>query len=231
MALKFIKPDADSRMTCLVIGKPGIGKTSLLRTLPEEETAFTVSAESGLLCVQDLVASGQVQGAEVDCMEDLDEILTCLKTPAYRERYSTVFIDSLSEISQRCLDSSRWKFPARKDSFNLWDDYEVRMTALVKAFRDLQGYDVVMTCLETLELDEAKRRIVSPDVAMKRLKGKLAAWFDEVFYMSDAKDAKGAFQRVFYTQPFNGQPGKDRSGRLDPVEKPDLAWIRAKIFG
>ncbi|MDR1313272.1 MAG: ATP-binding protein [Deltaproteobacteria bacterium] len=231
MALRAITPLTDRRLTCLVVGKPGIGKTSLLRTVPQDRPAFTVSAESGLLCVQDLVCSGAVQGVEVDSVEDMDEIFRLLRTREYSGRFGTVFIDSLSEISSICLESYRRKYPSRSQSYTLWDAYNNHMMALIKGYRDLQGYDVVMTCLERTELDEVKRREILPAMASQRTRADVLALFDEIFYMTDVRGNDNKPVRAFMTRPFDGLPGKDRSGRLDPIEKPDLAWVKAKIFG
>lgn len=76
MALKKINIENASRFCALVIGPAGIGKTSLLRTILgqcydqdqgwvqcQEPTGrvLTLSAESGLLCVRDLIAAGGVR--------------------------------------------------------------------------------------------------------------------------------------------------------------------------
>ncbi|MDR1079830.1 MAG: ATP-binding protein [Deltaproteobacteria bacterium] len=234
MAMKFITPETDRRMTCLVIGRAGIGKTSLLRTVPPDENVFVISAESGLLCVQDLVRAKRVVGIEVEGIEDLDEALWNLKTPKYRAAFRWVFVDSLTEISERFLIASRKKYPDRRDSFNMWDDYERHFMAWVRQMRDLQGYDVVLTCLEVMDLDAAQHRIVNPNVQLKRLRNgdNITGMFDEVFYMTDVQDETDpAPRRVLITVPFNNRPGKDRGGTLAPVEPPDLAHIKRKILG
>ena len=227
-----ITPQSAERITALVIGRPGIGKTSLLRTLPATERACTLSAESGLLCVRDLIQAGQVTGFEIHSLADFEEALAYLRSPDYQAAYQWVFIDSLTEIASRCLEKYQALHPDRKDSFKLYGDYTDHLTKLIKAFRDLAPYNVVFTCLETVELDEAKRRFIAPDITGKQLKERLPSYFDEVFYYTTQADAQGQPERAFYTQPiFFGLPGKDRSGRLAPVETPNLAAIKAKILG
>ena len=61
MPLKPIVAEKVDRFTALVIGEAGIGKTSLLRTIPEEDKVCVLSAESGLLAVRDLVKAGRVE--------------------------------------------------------------------------------------------------------------------------------------------------------------------------
>jgi hypothetical protein len=231
MALRQLTPETDRRITCLVVGRAGIGKTSLLRTIPADEPVLTVSAESGLLCVQDLLEDGRVSGYEVDSAADVLEILNCLRASAeWREAYRWVFIDSLTELSSRCLEDFKRRHSG--DGYKMWDEYSQMMMRIVKGFRDLKGYDVVFTCLETMELDDSKRRIITPDVQMKGVRNRLPALFDEVFWMTDVPDPGDVklSRRVFCTKPDRYQPGKDRSGKLDVHEPPDLAFVKAKIF-
>lgn len=93
------------------------------------------------------------------------------------------------------------------------------------------AYNVVFTCLESVDYDEVKRRHIGPDIQGRQLKERLTSYFDEVFYMTTRPDADGIDRRVFYTQPRPGIPAKDRSGQLDEIEQPNLAAIKAKILG
>lgn len=231
MALNFITPASANRMTALVIGQAGIGKTSLLRTIPDDEPVCTLSAEAGLLCVRDLVQSGQVTGLEIRSLAEFQEALSALKSTEWKDAYRWIFIDSLTEIASRCVEEFRRRYPDKKDSFNLWGGYTDTMTALIKGFRDLTDYNVVFTCLESVDYDEVKRRHIGPDIQGRQLKERLTSYFDEVFYMTTLPDVNGVAQRVFFTQPRPGQPGKDRSGKLDEIEAPNLAAIKTKILG
>jgi hypothetical protein len=231
MALKVIAPDSNDRFTALIIGRAGVGKTSLLRTIPPDEPVCTLSADAGLLCIRDLVKSGQVSGVEIRSLEEMNECLYLLRnSDEWKEAYKWVFIDSLTEIAAKCVEVFQNKYPDKKDSFNLWNAYATTMTTLIKEFRDMPYYNVVFTCLETVEVDEVKRRYIAPDMPGKQLKERLPSFFDEVFYMTTIQDDSGSHQRVFYTQPIPGQPGKDRSGRLETIESPDLFAIKQKIL-
>ena len=42
--MRLITPETNNRFNCLVYGQPGVGKTSLLRTIPEDEPVCTLSA-------------------------------------------------------------------------------------------------------------------------------------------------------------------------------------------
>src|SRR5690606_25438818 len=54
---------------------------------------------------------------------------------------------------------------------------------------------------------------------------------DEVISMVELKDDDGASYRAFICQTLNpfGFPAKDRSGRLDTIEQPDLGRLMDKI--
>jgi len=231
--LKPITQESADRICALVIGKAGIGKTSLLRTITNGsgEKTCVLSAESGLLAVRDLVKAGSIEGFEIFSLKDFKEAYDMLASKEeMKKRYDWIFIDSLTEISSRCVEAMKAKYPSNSDSFKLWGDYTDTMTAMIKGFRDLQDYSVVFTCLPTVEKDENNRRFTGAAVAGSQLKERLASYFDEVFYMEAHKDDEGNEYRIFVTQPSDTIPAKDRSGKLNPVEKPDLNAIKHKIM-
>jgi hypothetical protein len=246
MSLKPITERSADRICCLVIGKYGLGKTSLLRTIlgqayingewiqveeTQQEKACVLSAESGLLAVRDLVKAGMVEGYEIVSQLDFKEAYNLLATTQeMKDRYGWIFIDSLTEISARCDEHMRERYPDRAKSFNRWDDYGTTMQLTVKGFRDLKDYSVVFTCLETIDKDQNNRRYPAPDVVGKGLKEKLPSFFDEVLYMALHPDEEGTENRVFYTQPINEYPAKDRSGKLNTIEQPNLLHIKRKIL-
>jgi len=230
MALKQITLEANNRFIALVIGQSGIGKTSLLRSLPTDEPVCVISAEAGLLCVRDLVESKRVQGFEVNSFADMGEIYQYL-TGEGKGIFKWIFIDSLTEIAGRCLESLKVKYPDKANSFQLWGDYADKIGQLVRAYRDLSAYNVVFTCLDSVDKDDLNRRFIGPQMAGSSVKEKLASWFDEVFYMISLPDAEGKEKRCFVTQPWTCYPGKDRSGKLAVVEHPHLGQIKQKILG
>lgn len=231
MALKQINRETADRFTALVIADAGIGKTSLIRTIPKDEPVCVLSAEAGLLAVRDMVSDGLVEGFEVTSFSDMKEAYQLLLSPDYQKRYKWVFIDSLTEISSRCVEAMKIKYTSKTDAFSLWGEYNDLMAMIIKGFRDLQSYSVVFTCLPTIELDDLKRRYVGAAISGKQLQERLTSYFDLVLYMTIQSAEDGTQHRVFLTQPIDRYPAKDRSGKLLPVEKPDLAHIQNKILG
>ena len=249
MALKPITPDSAERFCGLIIAPAGMGKTSLIRTVlgqewdieqkawvPKEvqtnERVCVISAESGLLCIRDLIRQERVEGFEIETFADLKEAYDLLAMdPAMKDRYQWVFIDSLTEISDRCNRHFKDKYPQKEKTFDRWEDYSLTMLTRIKGFRDLTDYNVVFTCLPTVDMDENKRRYIAPNVTGKGLKEILTSIFDEVFYMDVLTEEGGIEYRAFITGPHERFPGKDRSGKLALFEKPDLGWIKDKILG
>ncbi len=245
MALKKITASTANRICALVVGPAGVGKTSLLRTIqgqefnPETEKwdqvtepagrACTLSAESGLLCVRDLIVDKQVEGFEVSSFNDLREAYTALMSEDFKQRYQWIYIDSLTEISARCVEMVKQKYPSSKDSFPMWGEYNDSMTAVIKAFRDMTSYNVVFTCLETIDKDGNGFRFKGPMISGTSLKERLTSYFDEVFYMERVRDDSGRESVVFHTREPVGL-AKDRSGKLLSEEPANLLTIQRKIL-
>ena len=70
MKVTSTKTVSSSRLAALIVGQSGVGKTSLAKTLPANETLI-VSAEAGLLCLQ----GTDIDVAEVKTREELNQVL------------------------------------------------------------------------------------------------------------------------------------------------------------
>ena len=148
--MRLITPETSNKFNCLVIGKPGMGKTSLLRTIPPGDRVCTLSAESGLLSVKDMVDAGKVQGVVVESFTDFVGCYENLARNPEWQVYDWIFIDSLTEIATMCATQAQEKYPEKKDSYNLWGEYADDMFKVIRGFRDLNGPNVVFTALETV---------------------------------------------------------------------------------
>lgn len=248
MALKKITPQSTDRLACLVIGPAGIGKTSLIRTLCGEgydsekkewikyekvnpEKVCVLSAEAGLLSVRELVVAGQVEGYEIGSLEDFqDAQIMCMSPDFKKQGYRWIFIDSLTEISSRCSEALQKRYPLKSDSFKMWGEYNQILTDIIKAFRDMSEYNIVFTCLEGRDKDNEGISRLVPDIAGSGVKNRLVSYFDEVLYMQSIRGQDGKTQTWFSTSAPIGM-AKDRSGKLDAFEIPNLLSIQHKILG
>jgi len=221
-----------NRFTALIIGPAGIGKTSLIRTIPEDEKVFVLTAEGGLLVVRDLILAGKVDGAEINSIDDLKDAFASLQAPEFTQEYKWIFIDSLTEIADRCAEHLKDRFD-KKDTYAMWGEYQASMTKVIKMFRDMQHYNVIFTCLPERDEDELKRKYYAPLMPGQALKSRLISYFDYVFYMREFTDEKGSF-RAFQTVSSEQYPAKARlwyEGQLNPTERPDLGYIYQRLMG
>ena len=195
---------------------------------------FVVSAESGLLCVQDLLTQGLIDGGTIDEPDDINKVKTyCLSNEFKSAGYEWIFIDSLTEIGSIYEKQAKRNHPDGRDAFKMWGDYSDKITEMIKAFRDMSNYNVIMTCLEVPEsIGEGKNTItrIAPDIAGSKIKNRLTSYFDEVFHMEKIVNNNGKDVVVFSTQRPVGL-AKDRSGKLNAIEEPNLLKIQQKILG
>ena len=223
MEIKSTKGLHSSQVKAIVYGDSGNGKTSLLGTLPESKTLI-ISAESGLLCLDDK----DISVAEINTWPDLISVATML-VKGELPQFDYVCIDSLTELSDmlvKHLESSP-EFKDPKMALKMWGEFSKRMTKVIKGFRDLQGKHVIFTALSEDVLDNGtvtKKPYIKGSAVQKMLN----SYFDEVFYLG-IEDGTG--ERILQTQPTSSISAKDRSGKLKPIEEPNLNNIINKIKG
>lgn len=232
LKIKKTSDIASKRFVALVVGPSGIGKTSLVRTLPEpEEKILIVSAESGLLCLH----GTNIDVFEVDPdspMTSLEELYEELGKEATKKKYNYIFIDSLTEIGQLIVSFLKKDahYGNPKNALQMWGKYAELMTTIVKSYRDLSDYSVIFTCLDAVEKDGLEK-IETFNIQGSSIKNSLKSWFDLVLFYRVYKDESGESIRKLVTDISEAPLAKDRSGRLDTYEDADLSVIIDKVLG
>lgn len=92
---------------------------------------------------------------------------------------------------------------------------------------------VVATRILDERLDDYNRKVFVPQIEGSKTSLELPGIVDEVVTLAEIKAEDGSSYRAFVTHTVNphGFPAKDRSGRLDPLEPPDLGALIAKCAG
>lgn len=222
---------ATKRFVALIVGPSGIGKTSLVKTLPEPESnILIISAESGLTCLD---------GTNIDVIEidpskpttSLEEIYDFLQEEKTKKKYKYVFIDSLTEIGQLIVTELKKDphYGQAKNALQLWGKYSEIMTMVCKSYRDMSDYSVIFTCLDATEKDGLEK-IESFNIQGTSIKNSLKSWFDMVLFYKIYIDENGDKHRKLVTDTSESPLAKDRTGKLEQYEDADLSAIINKVI-
>ena len=205
----------------LVYGQAGAGKTSLIKSLPNP---IVLSAEGGLLPIQD----ADLPYIEVASMDDLREAYNWCKDSAEAAGFQSVALDSISEVAEVVLHHEMKK---NKDGRAAYGEMNTTMTELIRAFRDITGKHIYMSAKLEKTQDEMGKMLYNPGMPGKSLTQGLPYFFDEVLALRVERDAAGVTQRALMCDSDGIWLAKDRSGKLEAWEAPDLGGIITKIGG
>ena len=224
--LKTAKDVTTDGVKLLVYGEPGNGKTMLASTLDLKRT-LVISFESGLLSILDEASGEDLQYVEPKDLGELKEIYDALSTPEYQEKFDNIFIDSLSEISEMMLEALKADpniYTGLKDNMKLYMINQEKVVGIAKSFRDLKGYNVIMTALSATKTVKMIEKL-GPSMVGQKLADKLPPLYDFVFYLN----VDGEGERQLITQPSDTITAKSRSRKLSTAEEPNLSKLFAKL--
>jgi hypothetical protein len=270
MTLRIVTADerlaeANSKATVAVFGPPGVGKTTLLKTMPTEPT-ICVDLEAGLKSVQDW------QGDSIPIRSWLDAVdIACLiggmdpsADPSaffseghYQHVAATypdlvqligskriIFVDSITELTRQCMAWAKIRPEAYSEKTGKPDirgAYGLLAREVIALLKHLQhaGKSVIFVGVLERVVDEFSREHWQPQMEGGKAARELPAIVDQVITMSlfepggddwRHEPIKGQVRRLVCRSgnPY-GLPAKDRSGRLEVTEPPDLGALLAKI--
>jgi energy-coupling factor transporter ATP-binding protein EcfA2 len=204
----------------LVYGHAGAGKTTLAASMPRP---IIISAEGGLLSIQ----GAALPYIEVSSMETLREAFDYV-SGSHGAEFDSIVLDSISEIAEVVLIHEK---AVNKDGRAAYGEMAVQMTSIIRAFRDLPGKHVLMTAKVEKSQDETGRILYSPSMPGNKVGQSLPYFFDEVLALRVEKDAEGVAQRALMCDSDGLWLAKDRSGKLDAWEAPDIGAVINKIGG
>lgn len=210
---------AGNGVKLLVYGQAGAGKTSLIPTLP---SPIVLSAEGGLLSIQD----AELPYLEITTMAELQEAYKWLAESAEAKHFESVAIDSISEIAEVVLNYEK---KVNKDPRAAYGAMQEQMADIIRVFRDLPAKHVYMSAKLEKTQDEMGRVLYAPSMPGNKTGQSLPYFFDEVLALRVERDADGNSQRALMCDSDGLWLAKDRSGKLESWEAPDLSMIIAKI--
>lgn len=234
--------DAHASKT-LLYAHHGFGKTYQFRHYREQYgRGLIISGESGLSSVSDCDIDF-LPFTSWDGRHDPDNgvysfvgIVNMLRdADLTAEGFSWIGIDSLTEMSERCLSHFQRLHEKRAaeenkklDGFAIWSDYERAMMGYLKWVRDLPVH-VLVTALAMEEDDDNGQTHYWPMIKMKKVAKHVPALFDHVFCgvrrtaERTRPDGQVDMQvaRFLITEEVKGWHGKSRDPkqRLRPIER------------
>ena len=205
----------------LIYGQAGSGKTYATQSMPGK--VLVISAEAGLLSIKD---ASNVSAIEVKGYDDLREVYAALKSGELA--YDSVCLDSVSEISEILLVHEKNR---NKDGRMAYQNVSEAVTSLMRSFRDLDMH-VLFLCKEGKENNDGVF-FFGPKMASRPLGDAITYFFDEVLALRivDDQDDEGNViaARWLQTRIGQGYTAKDRSGKLEAFEEPNLTALIAKL--
>ncbi len=195
----------------VMYGASGAGKTTLIKTLPNP---LIISSESGLLALADV----DIPAIEVLTERDLKEAYNY----AAKSDYATICLDSISDIAESILAEYKGKFTDGRQAYGALGD---TIGMYLRKFRSLSKHVYITAKEGKQEINGVA--IVAPSMPGNTLTTNIPYIFDLVLRLEANK--KG--ERIIHTQSTFTQTCKDRSGKLDKTELPDLGNIIKKISG
>jgi hypothetical protein len=239
----------------LIVGPVGVGKTSL-RTLDPNRVLF-VDIEAGDLSVKD-VAVDTIRIDDWPTARDLACRIggpnpsypptACYSQAHYEaiggeleglDRYDVLFIDSISAISRL---SFRWaeqqpeafsERSGRKDPRSAYGLHAREMIAWLHQLQHARSKSVIFVGILERVVDDFNRGEWQLQLEGGKTGRELPGIVDQIVTMQFVDFGDGAPVRAFVcTSPNQWQwPAKDRSGRLEQLEKPHLGDLIAKLTG
>ncbi|MDD9727206.1 ATP-binding protein [Roseovarius sp. SK2] len=239
-----------------LFGPSGIGKTTLLKSLDADKTLF-FDLEAGDLAVEGWPGDAVRPRTWDDC-RTLAALISG-PNPALRDEqpysqahfnhinangeaeqfagYETIFIDSITVAGRLCFQWAQGQPEAfsersgKPDTRGAYGLHGREMLAWLSCLQHARDRNVIFVGILDQKEDDYGRSNWVPQIEGSKVGRELPGIVDQVITYQEIQAEDGAkFRGLVCTSPNPwGYPAKDRSGRLDQIEKPHLGELFDKI--
>jgi hypothetical protein len=278
MSLRIITADdrlreAQGKTTMALFGPSGVGKTTLLKSLPAAET-LCLDLEAGMKSVQEwrgdsiplrrfadaldiacLIGGANPSAQPDEHFSEAHHAHLRAQHPDVAERLDAkriIFVDSITDLTRQAMAWAKARPEAisertgKPDTRGAYGLLAREVIGLLKHLQHAPGRTVIFVGILEKVVDDMNRVTWQPQMDGGKVARELPGIVDQVLTMSlfsaeagaDADAAstwrhdpdKGEARRLVCRSgnPFS-LPAKDRSGRLDLTEPPDLGALLTKI--
>ena len=241
----------------LLIGPTGVGKTSLLRTLPDPSSALFLDVEAGDLSVLDV----PVPTIRIDDWRTACDVAVRIGGPnpsfpptaCYSQAHydavggalenldqiDTLFIDSLTAISRLSFRSAEQQPEAfsersgRKDLRGAYGLHAREMILWLNQLQHARKLNVIFVGILERNVDELNVATWQLQAEGAKTSRELPGIVDQIvtYQFLDFGDGKPPTRGFVCTSPNPwGYPAKDRSGHLEQIEAPHLGRLLNKLL-
>lgn len=237
MTISFTTVEQTTRQAgikLLVYGKPKIGKTTLISTLPNP---LIISAERGLLSLRNLPTMVNVPVVEVHGMTEFNEVFKWCTESKEANKFDSFAFDSVTEIAEVCLIEEKAKTLAKAkggkpNGFEPYSELNAQMMHNFRQLRDTSNKHMLFIAQEEFDKDETSGMMqFRPVMPGRTLTREIAYVFDEVLQLVRFTTPEGKAYNGLRTVADSQNVAGDRSGKLDPWEPADISHIIKKIIG
>ena len=211
------------RAKILVFGASGAGKTTLCAAAPGK--TLIISMEAGLLSIKD---KDNVTAIEVKEASEIEEIAQLLESG--KLDYDTVCLDSVTEMSEILLASEKAR---SKDPRRAYGEVIEVMTRTMRRFRDLKIHVIFVAKEDKIRDEQTGVFHHQPMMVGAKLPVQIPYFFDEVLalrtFTEENEEGKKIINRWLQTTIGDNYTAKDRSGKLETFEEPNLTHVINKL--